>query len=38
MKTLILSVALALTLIAGTVTVLTFHPHVAYADCGGGGC
>lgn len=38
MKKILILAALAFALVAGTVTVLTFHPHQAVADCGSAGC
>jgi hypothetical protein len=38
MKKLIVLVALAFALIAGTTAVVTVYPQQAHADCGGQGC
>ncbi len=38
MKKLIVLVALAFALIAGTTTVMTVHPQQAHADCSSGSC
>jgi len=38
MKKLIVLVAVAFALTAGTVTVMTVHPQQAHADCGGSNC
>jgi hypothetical protein len=38
MKKLIVLVAVAFALTAGTVTVMTVHPQQAHADCGSSAC
>ena len=38
MKKIIVLVALAFALVAGTATVMTVHPQSAYADCSGTNC
>ncbi len=38
MKKIIVLVALAFALVAGTTAVMTVHSHPAYADCSGGNC
>jgi hypothetical protein len=38
MKKIIVVVALAFALIAGTTTVMTVHPQQAHADCSGSSC
>jgi len=38
MKKIIVLAVLAFALAAGTVAVMTVHPHSAVADCGTGGC
>ena len=38
MKKVLVFVALAFALVAGTTAVMIVHPQSAYADCTGGGC